>query len=52
MNGGMIGSTRLPTIVVQEGGYRIRSLGINVRNFFVGLWEGHNARTYRRAMIG
>jgi acetoin utilization deacetylase AcuC-like enzyme/GNAT superfamily N-acetyltransferase len=52
MNGGMIGSTRLPTIVVQEGGYRIRSLGINIRNFFVGLWEGHNARTYRRAMIG
>ncbi len=52
MNGAMIGSIRLPTIVVQEGGYRIRSLGINVRNFFVGLWEGHNARSYRRAMAG
>lgn len=52
MNGAMIGSTRLPTIVVQEGGYRIRSLGINIRNFFVGLWEGHNARSYRRAMAG
>jgi hypothetical protein len=32
--------------------YRFRSLGINVRNFFVGLWEGHNARSYRRAMAG
>jgi len=38
--GRMIGSVRLPTLVIQEGGYRIRSLGANARNFFVGLWEG------------
>jgi acetoin utilization deacetylase AcuC-like enzyme len=38
--GRMIGSLRLPTIVIQEGGYRIRSLGSNARNFFTGLWEG------------
>ncbi|MCJ7594801.1 MAG: histone deacetylase family protein, partial [Desulfobacterales bacterium] len=38
--GKMIGSLRLPTLVIQEGGYRIRSLGTNARNFFVGLWEG------------
>ncbi len=40
INGRMIGSLRFPTVVVQEGGYRIRSLGINARHFFLGLWEG------------
>ena len=40
LNGEMVGSLRLPTIVVQEGGYRVRSLGINSRNFFKGLWSG------------
>ncbi len=39
-NGTMIGRLRLPTVVVQEGGYRSRSLGANARNFFVGLWQG------------
>jgi len=48
MNGRMIGAIRLPTIVVQEGGYRIRSLGTNVRNFLVGLWEAANATTYKK----
>ena len=38
LNGEMVGSLRLPTIVVQEGGYRVRSLGTNARNFFTGLW--------------
>ena len=40
INGNLIGSLRFPTVVVQEGGYRIRSLGINARHFFLGLWEG------------
>lgn len=39
-NGRAIGALRLPTIVVQEGGYRIRSLGANARSFFRGLWDG------------
>jgi acetoin utilization deacetylase AcuC-like enzyme/GNAT superfamily N-acetyltransferase len=39
-NGSMVGGLGLPTLVVQEGGYRIRSLGSNARNFFLGLWEG------------
>ncbi len=39
-NGRMIGSLGLPIIVVQEGGYRVRSLGINARSFFTGLWQG------------
>lgn len=38
-NGRLIGSLRLPTLVVQEGGYRTRTLGINARSFFVGLEE-------------
>ena len=35
-NGKMIGSLGLPTVVIQEGGYKTRSLGINARNFFEG----------------
>ena len=44
LNGEMVGSLKLPTIVVQEGGYRVRSLGINSRNFFTGLWSGFHLR--------
>jgi acetoin utilization deacetylase AcuC-like enzyme/GNAT superfamily N-acetyltransferase len=39
--GKMIGSLRLPTLVVQEGGYDTRVLGINARRFFSGLWESY-----------
>jgi len=38
--GRMIGSLRLPTLVVQEGGYDTRVLGINARRFFSGVWAG------------
>jgi acetoin utilization deacetylase AcuC-like enzyme/GNAT superfamily N-acetyltransferase len=41
--GRMIGEQGYPTLVVQEGGYRVRTLGINARNFFVGLVAGHGA---------
>jgi len=41
--GRMIGEQGYPTVVVQEGGYRVRTLGINARNFFVGLAAGHGA---------
>ena len=40
MNGIMIGTLGYPLLVVQEGGYRVRSLGANARNFFMGLWKG------------
>ncbi len=40
-NGEMIGALKLPTLVVQEGGYRTRTLGVNARHFFEGLWAGH-----------
>ncbi len=39
-NGYAIGALKLPTLFVQEGGYRQRNLGINARNFFSGFWKG------------
>jgi acetoin utilization deacetylase AcuC-like enzyme/GNAT superfamily N-acetyltransferase len=42
-NGRMIGSLRFPTLVVQEGGYHSRVIGINARHFFMGLWSGANS---------
>jgi acetoin utilization deacetylase AcuC-like enzyme/GNAT superfamily N-acetyltransferase len=36
-NGRMIGELGLPTMVVQEGGYRVRTLGGNAHSFFKGL---------------
>jgi acetoin utilization deacetylase AcuC-like enzyme len=38
--GKMIGALRLPTLIVQEGGYDTRVLGINARSFMTGLWNG------------
>ncbi|WP_145030235.1 GNAT family N-acetyltransferase [Caulifigura coniformis] len=38
-NARMIGELDVPTLVVQEGGYRTRTLGINARRFFTGLVE-------------
>jgi acetoin utilization deacetylase AcuC-like enzyme len=39
-NGRIVGRMRLPTLVVQEGGYRSRTLGTNARAFFNGLADG------------
>jgi acetoin utilization deacetylase AcuC-like enzyme len=39
-NGSMIGKLHIPTLVVQEGGYSSRVLGVNARHFFAGLWSG------------
>ena len=40
--GEAVGALGYPTLVVQEGGYRTRTLGTNARAFFSGLWEsGH-----------
>lgn len=38
--GRRLGRLRLPTLVVQEGGFETRSLGLHARRFFTGLWEG------------
>lgn len=40
--GRMIGSMRLPTLVIQEGGYNTRNLGLNARNFFEGLYTAYH----------
>ncbi|WP_020677671.1 hypothetical protein [Geopsychrobacter electrodiphilus] len=39
-NGQLLGELRLPTLVVQEGGYDSRVLGLNAKQFFKGLWAG------------
>jgi acetoin utilization deacetylase AcuC-like enzyme/GNAT superfamily N-acetyltransferase len=39
-SGNLLGKLRLPTLVVQEGGYDSRVLGTNARHFFKGLWAG------------
>ena len=44
-----LGETGYTMLVIQEGGYRTRTLGVNARHFFVGLAEGmHMARTLVR----
>ncbi|OFY59675.1 MAG: hypothetical protein A2V50_06595 [Bacteroidetes bacterium RBG_19FT_COMBO_42_10] len=39
LNGKMIAKLRMPTLFMQEGGYRNRFLGINARSFFKGFYE-------------
>jgi len=52
--GRLIGTTGWPVLVVQEGGYRMRTLGVNARWFFTGLGEAAAATPLRqpRAKIG
>jgi acetoin utilization deacetylase AcuC-like enzyme/N-acetylglutamate synthase-like GNAT family acetyltransferase len=38
--GRMIGEAGHPIVAIQEGGYRVRTLGVNARNFFTGLAAG------------
>jgi len=38
-NGRLLASLGLPVLVVQEGGYRVRNMGVNARHFFTGLWR-------------
>jgi len=42
-NGLDIGNLKLPTLIVQEGGYRTRTLGTNARHFFEGFWKNHQS---------
>ena len=44
VNGAMIGSLKLPTLVVQEGGYKNQSLGINARAFFTGMHRAYSGK--------
>ena len=40
LNGLIIGRFRIPTLFVQEGGYKNRVLGVNARHFFRGFHAG------------
>jgi len=46
--GTAIGALGYPTLVVQEGGYRTRTLGHNARAFFEGLWSAAGTVRQRR----
>lgn len=43
-HGELIGRLDLPTVVIQEGGYDTRVLGVHARHFFTGLWNGATTR--------
>ncbi len=49
-NGRLIGEVGIPTLVVQEGGYRTRTLGANARHFFEGLAAAHCAAPPRKPL--
>ncbi|MFT6625198.1 MAG: acetoin utilization deacetylase AcuC-like enzyme/GNAT superfamily N-acetyltransferase, partial [Cycloclasticus sp.] len=49
--GEAIGALNLPTLVVQEGGYRTQTLGTNARHFFSGLHKNHIAVPLGKAKI-
>jgi acetoin utilization deacetylase AcuC-like enzyme len=46
--GEAIGTLGYPTLIVQEGGYRTRTLGSNARAFFDGLWDAAGKVRQRR----
>lgn len=48
-NGRLIAQLQLPTLVVQEGGYKTRTLGVNARSFFTGLAEGYFTEQHANA---
>jgi acetoin utilization deacetylase AcuC-like enzyme/GNAT superfamily N-acetyltransferase len=47
-NGFMIGALKIPTLIVQEGGYLTRTLGINARHFLQGIWDGSQGKPGQR----
>ncbi len=47
--GDIIASAGLPTLFIQEGGYRVQNLGVNARRFFEGFASNAGAiRPYRK----
>jgi acetoin utilization deacetylase AcuC-like enzyme/GNAT superfamily N-acetyltransferase len=48
-NGRLIGALGRPTLIVQEGGYRTRTLGVNARRFFEGLTGALTSQDHARA---
>ncbi len=39
-NGALIGQMKLPTLIIQEGGYKHQALGSNAKAFFMGFFQG------------
>lgn len=50
--GELIGAAKLPTLIVQSGGYHTRTLGVNARKFFEGLWTFHQEKRRSAPKIG
>jgi acetoin utilization deacetylase AcuC-like enzyme len=50
-NGKMIGRLKIPTLVVQEGGYLNRSLGNNALHFFKGLNESFSGKSQLQTQL-
>jgi acetoin utilization deacetylase AcuC-like enzyme len=42
LSGRMLAELEIPILMVQEGGYRTRTLGVNARHFFTGLAAAHS----------
>lgn len=40
-NGTLLGNLKIPTLIIQEGGYKNQSLGSNARAFFTGFHRTH-----------
>jgi acetoin utilization deacetylase AcuC-like enzyme len=49
LNGKLIAELNLPTIFIQEGGYRNRFLGVNARSFFKGVYEKFSDKQNQKA---
>lgn len=41
LNGALIAGLKLPTVIIQEGGYKNQSLGTNANAFFKGFYYNH-----------
>lgn len=51
-NGRAVGRLGIPTLIVQEGGYRTRTLGQNARAFFEGLVAGRGEYLEKNGVAG
>ena len=47
-NGRLIGQMAAPILLIQEGGYKTQTLGLNVRSFFEGLLSRKNHASQRK----
>jgi len=47
-NGEIIGELNLPTLIIQEGGYKTQTIGLNAKAFFNGFVKIHNVSANRK----